>query len=1392
MRPDKFRLALLLVCLQVFFVAGQINAQAPEPSWPLAGPAFSASVDELQKAAASIPAEKFMEVTVLFERDAYTLDAAGRLTYRHSMIYRIETQAGIEGWSELSVPWAPWHQKQPEIHARVIGPDGKVTLLDQKTVTDGPAREGSEDTYTDARIRKAPLPAMAAGVIVEEETTSTDNEPFFSAGGVYRDSFSRGVPIIRCELVIEAPKELKLQYRVHLMPGVKTTDEEQAGIRHLRFEQGYLAANESSDIDLATHNFVGPVIEFSTGESWAAVAAAYRQLAEAHIDPERVKSMVPSGGAAGRTAAIERIVAKLHKEVRYTGIEFGQASLQPAAAADVLKHHYGDCKDKAALLVAMLRAAGIPANMALLDTGPGADVTPELPGMNEFDHAIVYLPAPLAGGAPLWIDATAEFAQVGTLPSMDEGRQALIVAEGTTALTETPAPKPDDDRLTELRNVAMAEYGPAHIVETSLTHGEIDASYRSDFGGAETREKKETLEKYAKNEYLAKALASVEHGEGRDLTKPFALKLDMTETKRANTAIDDAIVAIPFSEIFNRLPNWFKTDPKVEGEKLTPQQEENRKRAVQARSSEYDVHPFATEWQYTIAPPAGFLLRAMPEDKTTELGPAKLVRHYETTAKGEIKAVFRFDTGKPRYTAGEVLALRDAVLAAYKQDMVMIMFDQAGSKLLAAGKTREALKADNELIERHPTEGLHHAQIAYAFLQAGMGAKARAEALQATKLDPKSVVGFRALGWICQFNEIGIQFAQGFDWDCAASAYRKAIELDGDDSETALNLAVLDEYDRDGERYTAKAHLADAIRAYRAVKQKDKVAGERYDDNILFDLLYNGQYQELLQELEKLPSSVTRHALAITATVAMQGGSKGIAAGIDHADHLGAGAQERNSALATAGNQLLHLRLYLEATALLSASAEGQSNSAGVAQQVSVFKQLVPWKGDLMPATDPRGIVQRMFLAVVTSTFTAKTADEVLTRHACGSDLEWQKNLQKVEESRGLLHRSAAQSGLPANVLLDVIAGNLKLTVEGDDETGHRVSMQSFGSKTQQFFVTKEDGAYKIVTDGSTASESGIEVLYLLGVGKEREARALLDWTRDRMHKGGGDDPLSGPLLPRFWTVGDAGDAAAMKLAAASLVTSNRSIEGLLPFLRSAREKAATEEARLNLDLLLARAYQTTADGPALHSVSAAILKQYPDSYTALALAGDADGMSKDWDHWSQMLESRLAKHPDDETLLRLKTEYAETKGDFDLGRATEQAVIDKGKATANDYNAYAWMSLFDGKVDTDVVKSAQQAAMLTRQSAFAELHTLACIYAFQGKSAEARDLLLKAMGIANLSEPNEAVWYGLGNIYEQYGIGDAAIEAYKKVEKPEGRIGPTSTYLLAQARLRGMGSAAN
>src|SRR5260370_32526178 len=80
----------------------------------------------------------------------------------------------------------------------------------------------------------------------------------------------------------------------------------------------------------------------------------------------------------------------------------------------------------------------------------------------------------------------------------------------------------------------------------------------------------------------------------------------------------------------------------------------------------------------------------------------------------------------------------------------------------------------------------------------------------------------------------------------------------------------------------------------------------------------------------------------------------------------------------------------------------------------------------------------------------------------------------------------------------------------------------------------------------------------------------------------------------------------------------------------------------------------------------------------------------------------------------------------------------------------------------------SQQANLLRKNNNYAYLHTLACLDAARGETAEARQLLLEAMSTGNMEEPNSAIWYGFGRIYEQYGCYDASPAAYPPIEKPQ------------------------
>jgi tetratricopeptide (TPR) repeat protein len=319
----------------------------------------------------------------------------------------------------------------------------------------------------------------------------------------------------------------------------------------------------------------------------------------------------------------------------------------------------------------------------------------------------------------------------------------------------------------------------------------------------------------------------------------------------------------------------------------------------------------------------------------------------------------------------------------------------------------------------------------------------------------------------------------------------------------------------------------------------------------------------------------------------------------------------------------------------------------------------------------------------------------------------------------------------------------------------------------------------------------GHEILWALDHGKPAEAKAMLDWKRELTHRGGGDDPFEGALLPRFWTVGSTKPGAdspeAMRLAGIALLAGSMDAKPYLAEIASDREKA-TGQRQTDLDILLATA-AIYAEEPGIGMPAAKrLLDQEPDSETALGFLGQGYSLQNDPAGWLAVLAPRLAKKPEDHDLLAAQERAYELAHDWKQAKITGQKVLSSGKATANDYNNFAWMGLFHDDLGDDITKAALQSVQMSKNASFAELHTLACIYAAQGKTTEARQVLDQAMYAGSQVEPNSAVWYALGSIYEQYGAKAAALDAYGRVKAHElddhTYIGPTDTYVLAQARI--------
>jgi transglutaminase-like putative cysteine protease/tetratricopeptide (TPR) repeat protein len=1371
--------------LAVFGIS--LSSQAQEnPSAPWDGKAFAASPQEVLKASAAMPAPKQVDVTVLLDERRISFDKDRKATETHHLVYRIETQGGMEDWTAVGSRWSPWYQERPTVEARVIAPDGRVSTLDPKTLSDAPVHRDTPDTYNDDRDYQGPLPGLTPGAIVEELIVVKDTTAFFNAGSVYREYFDRPFPVVTTRMVVESPESLGVRYKVRKMADVEAQKETRDGVVTLTFEKDNMDPSDPLEVNLPAD--VAPVAEISitTGSSWKDVADRYRDMSDPQVRPQETASMLPAmASGASRDEKITAIVSDLHRSVRYTGIEFGEAKLTPQPPSETLKRHYGDCKDKATLLVSMLRQAGIPANLALLSIGPGQDVDPGLPGMQLFDHAIVFVPGTASSGKQssgqdLWIDATAEYARVGDLPPADRGRWALIIREGTTGLTKTPESKPSDNMLIEKREFTLAENGPAKVEEKSETHGAIDEIYRAQFGGPESKQEREELEGYVKAVYAAEKLDSLQHTDGSDLSKPFQLDLVADKAKRGYSGLEDAVVAVPTGALLNRLPQWFfKEPPGINKNSAMPEEK--------PRAEDFVFEPFVTSWDYTVKLPQGFQSRALPEDKTENLGPAVMSTKYSVNSDGVVRAVFKFDSVKGRYTPEEAMALRRAIYDRRTMEPVLLRFEEVGAAQMSAGKVKEALATYHALVTLHPREGLHHVQLAIALVNAGAGDAARSEAQLAAKLEPDSALVYRSLGEVLQYDSIGREFAPGFDRAGAIAAYKKSLEIEPDDAPTRFSLAVLNEFNDRGERYGEGADFDAAVVQYRDAKKRNPELNGDYDLNPLFDLFYAKHYQQALDAAHGLNASVSRNSVAIASAAAMHGAKAGVEeAQIDAQDNSG-----RSQALGRAGMLLVRQRQYPVAAALLESGVGDSDDAALRSRQVEIFKTLEPYEKTMLPASDPRSAVQRMLIALMEDTLTQKTLESVFSTQTLKTDKQRKKILKDFDSGAGQIRQSAQDEGLTPQVLSDVMMGSMHYALEGDDGTGYRITTTSMGAGSHDYYVVKESAGYRVLTNDFPGEDNGNEIVALLDQNKADAARQWLDWSREAM-KRDGDDPLGGPLLPRFWTVGDKADVGKMRLAALAMLSGTDSMGPHVAELERAAKGAQNIEERTSLDLALAVSYNQAQRWKDLRPVADRLMAGAPRSSTAVLYVTMAEAQLKDMDALRKTAAEVLKNNPEDDAMLRVLSESFGMAYDYAQAKAYVKKLQDEGKATANDLNSLAWLSLFDPPVNNDAIQAAQQANLLTKSGTFAILHTLACLYAETGQTKQARELLLQGMRSEAMEKPDSAVWYVFGRVYQDYGLPAAAAAAYARVEKPEdAAFTAEDTYVLAQKRLDELGPSA-
>jgi hypothetical protein len=161
------------------------------------------------------------------------------------------------------------------------------------------------------------------------------------------------------------------------------------------------------------------------------------------------------------------------RDVRYVAIELGIGGWQPHPAAEVFNHHYGDCKDKATLMGAMLHEAGIESYYVVINSERGS-VTPETPPYKGgFDHVIlaIKLPEGVADsslvatmahpklGKILFFDPTDEMTPFGQLHGALQANYGLLVTSDGGELVQLPQLPPTTNGIQRTAKLNLTATG---------------------------------------------------------------------------------------------------------------------------------------------------------------------------------------------------------------------------------------------------------------------------------------------------------------------------------------------------------------------------------------------------------------------------------------------------------------------------------------------------------------------------------------------------------------------------------------------------------------------------------------------------------------------------------------------------------------------------------------------------------------------------------------------------------------------------------------------------------------------------------------------------------------------------------------------------------------------
>ena len=547
----KIKINLLLVSVLAFVTlrvcAGDTNFTAAE--WSFVDP------QTVRSAAAEITAEKYpnSDAATVEAKSVRDYQADGTGECQDETFTKVLTEKGKRENRELSFAFMLPYQTVEVTKLEVLKPDGSAVPVDvaansKESIDDSQMDENIYDK--NSKILRVNIPQLEIGDVVHSIARTIIHRSIMPNEYDEANVFEGTSYIRHQSYEVHAPASLPLK-SIGLRDEVKGTMSASTQTNGDSVVYHWEVSNVPRMFDepsMPPYDQVLQRLFVSTTPTWQDVSKWYWNLSKPHLDmttPEMKQEV--DRLTKNATSDLEKVKAIFHyvsNNIHYEGLttETNRPGFEPHDVCITFDKKYGVCRDKAGLLVEMLRLAGFKAYPVLINIGAKRDIQVPQP---DFNHAITCVE--LQPREYTLMDSTDENTR-DLLPASDRNRSYLVCRPEGETLLVSPVQPPENHMLTVQTTGTLNASGALDATSEISFEGVNDDAYRNHFAHLKPDEIKRFFEERLKDVMPAARLTSVKMTPENMLDTSQSLHAELKFTATGLTANGEgkSVVSLPW------------------------------------------------------------------------------------------------------------------------------------------------------------------------------------------------------------------------------------------------------------------------------------------------------------------------------------------------------------------------------------------------------------------------------------------------------------------------------------------------------------------------------------------------------------------------------------------------------------------------------------------------------------------------------------------------------------------------------------------------------------------------------------------------------------------------------------------------------------------------------